>query len=147
VLPEVAEVVPPVFAYWRDFAGRFVTALCSQPADEQNANLPAPPEDLAALAAGAPVMPGAEYLTADVLMELWIELGAAFAAERADAKVGVQDFLKRLHPAWNVVGKVHFNLAENRRDEESPFAFLATYSHRLSAHGKAQHLPLGAGLA
>jgi non-specific serine/threonine protein kinase len=144
---EVAEVVPPVFAYWREFAGRFVTALCARPeTDEQEVELPAPPEDAAALAAGAPVMPGAEYLTADVLKALWTEIGAAFVAERALAKTSVQDFLKRLCPAWNVVGKVHFNLAENRRDEEAPFAFLATYTHRLSAHGKAQHLPLGQAL-
>jgi non-specific serine/threonine protein kinase len=51
-----------------------------------------------------------------------------------------------LDPAWNVVGRVHFNLAENRSDELAPFAFLATYTHRLSAHGKAQHLPLGQAL-
>ena len=42
---------------------------------------------------------------------------------------------------------MHFNLAENRRDPESPFAFLATYTSRLSAHGKAQHQPLSQALA
>jgi non-specific serine/threonine protein kinase len=41
---------------------------------------------------------------------------------------------------------VHFNLAENRRDDEAPFAFLATYTTRLSVHAKAQHLPLGQAL-
>ena len=43
-------------------------------------------------------------------------------------------------------GRVHFNLAENRKDEDAPFAFLATYTTRLSAHAKAQHLPLGQAL-
>ncbi len=37
---------------------------------------------------------------------------------------------------------MHFNLAENRRDPEHPFAFMATYTTRLSAQAKAQHLPL-----
>jgi non-specific serine/threonine protein kinase len=144
---EVEQVVPPVFAYWREFAGRFVTALCARPdADEPHVKLSPPPEDIKALAAAAPVMPGAEYLTADVLVSLWAEVGAAFLVELAEAKVTVQEFLKSLHPAWNVVGKVHFNLAENRKDEDAPFAFLATYTHRLSAHGKAQHLPLGQAL-
>jgi non-specific serine/threonine protein kinase len=41
---------------------------------------------------------------------------------------------------------VHFNLAENRKDEDAPFAFLATYTTRLSAAAKAQHLPLGKAL-
>jgi len=144
---EVEAVVPPVFAFWREFAGRFFTALCARSdADERQPKLPSPPEDIKALAAAAPVMPGAEYLTTEVLTSLWAEIGAAFLVELAEAKVPVQEFLKSLHPAWNVVGKVHFNLAENRKDEESPFAFLATYTHRLSAHGKAQHLPLGQAL-
>jgi len=41
---------------------------------------------------------------------------------------------------------VHFNLAENRKDPEAPFAFLATYTTRLSAHANAQHVPLGQAL-
>ena len=92
------------------------------------------------------MMPGAEYLTTAVMLSLWAETGKAFATEQAEAKTTVQDFLRRLNPAWNVVGKVHFNLAENRKDEQAPFAFLATYTARLSAHGKAQHLPLGQAL-
>jgi non-specific serine/threonine protein kinase len=42
---------------------------------------------------------------------------------------------------------VHFNLAENRQDPDYPFAFLATYTSRLSATGAAQHLPLAQALA
>jgi non-specific serine/threonine protein kinase len=64
----------------------------------------------------------------------------------SESKRGVQDFLKRRNAAWNLVGRVHFNLAENRKDEAAPFAFLATYTTRLSAHAKAQHLPLGQAL-
>ena len=44
------------------------------------------------------------------------------------------------------MGRVHFNVAENRKDSEAPFAFLATYTTRLSAQAKAQHLPLGQAL-
>ena len=41
---------------------------------------------------------------------------------------------------------MHFNLAENRKDPDAPFAFLATYTTRLAANAKAQHLPLGKAL-
>jgi non-specific serine/threonine protein kinase len=145
---EVGHILPSVFAYWREFGGRYVTALCMRPdVEERRAAIPPPPEeDLDALASAAPVMPGAEYLTPDALRALWTEIDGAFASERAESKSTVQDFLKSLNPAWNVVGRVHFNLAENRGDEVAPFAFLATYTHRLSAHGKAQHLPLGQAL-
>ena len=94
---------------------------------------------------------GAEYLTAAVLRNLWEELNAAFALELSESKYSVQDFLKRRNPAWNLVGRVHFNLAENRKDPDSPFAFLATYTTRLntnsSGQAKAQHLPLGQALS
>ncbi len=144
---EVGQVLPPALSYWRDLGSRFVTALCTRPETEgRKHTLPPPPDDLETLAAGAPLMPGAEYLTADLLCDLWTATGEAFAAERAESRLSSQDFLKRLNPAWNVVGRVHFNLAENRRDEQAPFAFLATYTHRLSGHGKAQHLPLGQAL-
>jgi non-specific serine/threonine protein kinase len=77
---------------------------------------------------------------------LWRELDAAFAQELAESKLAVQEFLKRRNPAWNLVGRVHFNIAENRKDADAPFAFLATYTTRLSAQAKAQHLPLGQAL-
>ena len=35
-----------------------------------------------------------------------------------------------------MVGRVHFNLAENRRNAASPCDFLATYTTRLSAQAK-----------
>ena len=69
-------------------------------------------------------------------------MDSAFDAELAQSKLTVQAFLKSRHPAWNLVGRVHFNLAENRKDEDAPFAFLATYTTRVSAEAKPQHLPL-----
>jgi non-specific serine/threonine protein kinase len=88
-------------------------------------------------------MTGDEYLTAAVLEALWTETATAFRAELAESKASVQAFLQRKSPAWHLVGRVHLNLAENRRDDEAPFAFLATYTTRLSKTAKAQHLPLG----
>ena len=148
---EVGSVLPPVFAYWRDFGARYVTSLCTRSQDGEAGAQLAPPEppaegELAALAAAAPSMPGAEYLTAELLRALWNELGLAFAAELSLSGGTAQELLRGLSPAWNVVGRVHFNLAENRRDEAAPFAFLATYTGRLSAHGKAQHQGLGEAL-
>jgi len=147
---EVGTVLPPVLGYWREFAARFVTAVCMLP-HEGDGGAPAhipplPHEDLETLAAAAPPMTGAEYLTSDVLQLLWEALDAAFRSELSESKTSVQDFLKRKSPAWNLVGRVHFNLAENRKDDDWPFAFLATYTTRLSAHAKDQHLPLGQAL-
>ena len=149
---EVGSSLPAELSYWREFAGRYVAAVCALPdIGEDNGwvkpALPPPAEEsLRDLTASAPPMAGAEYLTPAVLADLWRATDGAFDAERAEARQPVQAFLKSRHPAWNLVGRVHFNLAENRKDDETPFAFLATYTTRLSTAAKAQHLPLGKAL-
>jgi hypothetical protein len=105
-----------------------VTALCTHQEAEsgsRKASVAAPDDELDRLALAAPPMTGGEYLTAAVLRSLWQELDTAFAVELAESKCDVQEFLKRRNPAWNLVGRVHFNLAENRKDPDAPFAFFA----------------------
>jgi SNF2-related domain/SNF2 Helicase protein/Helicase conserved C-terminal domain len=147
---EVGTVLPPVLSYWRELGVRYVTSLCAlSDVGDGRTKPPVPiPADgeLDTMAAAVPPMSGAEYLTAAVLANLWRGMDAAFDAELVQARLSVQEFLKSRHPAWNLVGRVHFNLAENRKDEDAPFAFLATYTTRLSAAAKAQHLPLGKAL-
>ena len=55
-------------------------------------------------------------------------------------------FLAAHDSRWRHVGRVHLHLAENRKDAERPFAFLATYAPGLAAHGEVRHAPLGAAL-
>jgi non-specific serine/threonine protein kinase len=149
-IDEIGASLPPVLSYWREIGTHYATALCALPnIGESDTKSPVPrPADntLDRMAAAVPPMTGAEYLTTTVLADLWQSVDAAFDTELGEAKLSVQEFLKRRHPAWNLVGRVHFNLAENRKDEEAPFAFLATYTTRLSAAAKAQHLPLGKAL-
>jgi non-specific serine/threonine protein kinase len=146
---EVGTVLPADLGYWRDFAARFVTAFCAHPDDDApDVSIPAlPAAELDAFAAAAPPMTGVEYVTASVLQQLWTDIAAAFRSEIAASRVSVQAFLQRKNPAWHLVGRVHFNLAENRRDDEAPFAFLATYTTQLSTGTRAQHLPLGPALS
>ena len=150
---EVGQALPPLFVWWRDFAALYVGSLCLHASGieaEERGTLPSVPAPTAAellsLVLTAPIMAGAEYLTQDVLLALWDEMERAFAASLVGAKVGLQTFLTTLNQAWSLVGRVHFNLAENRRDPNQPFAFMATYTTRLSAQAKAQHVPLGQAL-
>jgi hypothetical protein len=111
------------------------------------ADIPPPHEaELSELVLTAPMMAGAEYLTQTVLRDLWVDIGRALSDALAGAGGDVQAVLKSLNPAWKLVGRVHFNLAENRRDAEAPFAFMATYTTELSAQGRARHVPLGQAL-
>src|SRR3981189_65495 len=94
------------------FAARYVGALCghdSGATTDARSSLtlqvaPPPPTDgeLAKLVLTAPLMPGAEYLTADVMLALWAELSATFAASLTASGTDLQVFLKSLNPAWNL---------------------------------------------
>ena len=144
---EVGTALPAVLAYWRDFAGCYATSVCALSDVAQADALEVQPPsagELATWVLGAPAMRGGEYLTTDVLLDLWSQIDAAFRSLAVG--VSVQAALAALNAAWNMVGRVHFHLAENKRDPDAPFAFMATYTTRLSAHAKAQHLPLGRAL-
>jgi len=143
---QVGVALPPGIAWWRDLAVRYLTALCTLPeAAEQHAGRVPEPDaaELQALAWSAPPMIGAEYLTVEVLQQQWHALDTALHAALQTSGLPLGAFLKARNPAWNLVGRVHLHLAENRKDPESPFAFLATYTTGLSAQGKGQHRPLG----
>jgi non-specific serine/threonine protein kinase len=137
--------LPQTWSWWRDFATRFLTELRITAGNET----PLPPVSLAleTLIICAPPMRGAEYLTPDTLSILWQGLGAALLDECATHGESIETYLKARNEAWNLVGRVHFFLAENRKDPDAPFAFIATYTTNLTAHGKAQHLPLSQALA
>ena len=147
---ELTSPLPPEFAWVRDFACRYLTALCHAPeipGESELPSLPAPAaEEFAATTLGAPPMRGLEYLSPDCLAQWWQELDSLVRREARASGLSARDYLHQLNPAWRTVGRVTFHLAENKRDPESPFAFLATYATRLSAQGKAQHLPLNRAL-
>ena len=146
---EPAAALHPTLSYWRDVGRAFVTRVCGalDPTDPKSLVLPDPdPAEISTFDQAAPPMPGAELITAAMLEELWSDIGQALAALAAGFKEGVQGYLKEQSPVWNVVGRVCFHLAENKRDPEYPFAFIATYVHKVSKQAKPQHLPLGQAL-
>jgi len=120
-----------------------VTALCTQ----QDSHAAPPAAELDRLVLAAPPMTGAEYLTAQVLGVLWKQLDAAFAIELAESKCGLQDFLKRRNLAWNLVGRVHFNLAEKPRRPGCAFRLSGNLHHPAGGQcERRKHLPLGKAL-
>jgi hypothetical protein len=138
--------VPPSPAYWRDFARGYLQRLCQTGGVDGGPVpvLPSERERLSEFVQEAPPMRGGEFLTSDLLAGLWQDFGALVTRE--SAATGLSGWLKSKNPLWHTVGRVTFHLAENKRDPDRPFAFLATYTHRLSDQGKPQHLPLARAL-
>jgi non-specific serine/threonine protein kinase len=139
----------PALSFWRDFACSYLAQLCRTPETAENRIDPiAPPfePDLATLLLSAPPMQGGEYLRIEVFQNLWIELDAWMRAEIAASESGLSGWLRKHAPIWHQVGRVCFHLAENKRDPDLPFAFLATYAPSLSKAGRVQYQPLGKAL-
>src|SRR6516165_6077501 len=149
-LDDVGRPLPPSLAYWRQLATHYMAAVCALPDIADSRVKPAVPHlpdaEFEAIAAAVPPMLGAEYVSGAVLGLLWQDIDSALEDALGHSGLPFGTFLKRRSPAWNLVGRVHFNLAENRKDEDAPFAFLATYTTRLSAAATAQHMPLGKAL-
>ncbi|PYM61764.1 MAG: ATP-dependent helicase [Candidatus Rokuibacteriota bacterium] len=146
---EVSTRLPPALAFFQDFARLFVTRLCGIGDIEERRvqlDVPAPPAELDRLASEAPPLAGGEYVDAARLRTWWAELEAFFREEVRRHRGSVESYLRARNPVWNLVGRVYLHLAENKHDREHPFAFLATYTTRLSGQGRPQHQPLGQAL-
>ena len=71
---------------------------------------------------------------------------SAWLAETLPRLPSPAGFMSEYAPLWQKVGRVYFHLAENKADEERPFAFLATYTTGLAPSGRPLHKPLGEAL-
>ncbi|MEW6489735.1 MAG: DEAD/DEAH box helicase [Thermodesulfobacteriota bacterium] len=141
--------LPPSLAYWRELAGRYLAALCRTPEGGDSRLSPVPPPtpgETAAFLLRAPPMEGGEYLGAELLEEAWGDLDRWVRREVAASGSPLSDWLQEHAPLWHQVGRVCLHLAENKRDPEYPFAFLATYAPRLSQAGRVQYQPLSRAL-
>lgn len=158
--------LPLDLVFWKDWVRRFLKSV-SQLDDEHFAELEklaksgrstatgkgrlktvSPPDDLAlaVIVAEAPPMRGLEFLTGEVLRGIGDELLTKFLERAHLTEGGCRGLLLSLNPEAQLLGRVTFHLAENKRNPDLPFAFLATYAHRLSAKAQIQHLPLGEAL-
>jgi non-specific serine/threonine protein kinase len=146
---EVGTPLPAPFRYFRELGHELVARACAHPDLEEireRIRLEPPLGLLRSMSLAVPPMEGAEYVTLEALTSLWREAETALGHELSSWRGSVAEWLREKNPAWAAVGRVCFHLAENKRNPDAPFAFLATYTTRLSAKGAPQHRPLGHAL-
>lgn len=130
--------------YWRSFARLFAEKLRKTPDLEilrQGAAMPLEEEEVSGFLDGAPPADGSEYIDREMLESTWNHLNQSFSRSIKPFKGTVAEFIHAYSPDVHLVGRVFFHLVENRSDD-SPFAFLATYSGEIGQKGKTKHLPL-----
>jgi len=134
----------PSLTFWRTFSSLFIQKLKLTPGLEElraNVVIPFADEEGARLLETAPLMPGGEYLATETLTALWGVLHETFYRKIESFAGSAADFFMEYSPDVHLAGRIYFHLVENK-DNESPFAFLATYSTRLNEAGESRHLPL-----
>ena len=139
------QLLQPSLAFWRRFAESYFQALCrfaSQDAKRWASPQAPSHDDLLERIESAPSMRGLEYLTTESLTHIWNELDVFTKDAVKSAKNDLAGYLHDLNDAWNLVGRVTFHLAENKKNEQLPFAFLATYTEGRSTSGSLRHIPL-----
>ncbi len=141
--------LPAPFGFWRNFGRRYFSAVCREYAQAHKVwRTPHSPDDesLNELLQSAPPMRGLEYASAESIRSLWRGLDEYTRQRVAAKQSGLAEYLRTLDPAWNLVGRVTFHLAENKKNPDAPFAFLATYTEGQSQTGSPQHIPLSEAL-
>lgn len=133
----------PAWRWLRDWARQYLARVCRT--KEVSPRLPEVAERQEIIAA-APPFPGSEHLSPELLERWWQAMSEQVEAKAAAHRGGLEGWLQEANPAWHLVGRVTFHLAENKTDPQRPFAFLATFTEKLNASGQAQHLPLARAL-
>lgn len=146
---ELDTPLPAAVSFWRELGRNYLSRFChaavpgvTGPPPAQ----PAPLEELRLWLERLPPIKGAEYLTVEALADIWTSLDEHTRAAAASHAGKLPEFLKSLNPVWHTVGRVVFHLAENRKNESYPFAFMATYAAGVSGHGRVKYQPLAEAL-
>jgi non-specific serine/threonine protein kinase len=143
-LEDPATELPPSLHFFQRLAARFIRQLSLTPDLEElrgAVQVPLAEAEVAEFLEALPPMDGSEYLDGAALAALWAVLHDSFARLLSGFSGPVADFLHSFRPDLHLAGRIYFHLVENKSGE-APFAFLATYSTRLSETGQSKHLPL-----
>lgn len=105
---------------------------------------PLPGNELVGLLESMPPLASGEVSA--TLLGKWLEgLPGALADLSQRESCTPMEWLCRLGEGWQQLGLLCFHLAENagEQSDSAPFAFLATFVHKVGQDGKARHMPLG----
>ncbi len=140
--PEIA--LPSSLDFWRRFSALFVHRLRLTPDLEElrhQVEISPPKPELVKLLETLPAMVGGGHIDVKLFLRFWAGLNSSFATTIKQFPGSVAEFIHHYSPNVHLLGRIYFHLVENK-DDDAPFAFLATYSTRMGSQGQSKHLPL-----
>ena len=137
----------PSLSFLRELSSKFYAALTDLPELEllrEKATVRLNEDETDALLRSVPFGPGTENIGKDWIENNIQKLNAVFADEIKNYKGTVQLYLTEKSQSLRVPERVFFHLVESK-EEERPFAFVATYA-TCDKSGLVKHLPLSYAL-
>ncbi len=132
-------------AFWRDLSANWLHQARTTPDIEKKRatlDIKLTDDEADAFRQRMPAMVGIDYAVPAFIQNIWRSIHAVFAGDLRDFKGSVDDYFQKISPRPHHIDRIHFHLVENRKDEERPFAFMATYTTHVDEHGRTRHLPL-----
>ena len=120
---------------------RCLTSLPELALSRERTEVLADRDTVAGLEAAVPFVIGAEYLGGKWICNAFSSLHTIFQREIAAYTGTVAMYLAEQSQQLRVPERIFFHLVENSKEEEFPFAFLATYATK-DKEGKINHMPL-----
>jgi len=142
-----ATKLPKSYEYWRTFTVRWLKERSLLDGEAANTQPVAALTDQQAQSFidAAPLMDGSEYLSQELLQDKWQHLDQWMLGQIQSHNTTFADLMHDRAPTWHIGGTLYFHLAENKADEDLPFAFVATWQPQ-QADGSKKHLPLAKAL-
>lgn len=144
-LMKSTEAMSESLTYLIRIAHTFIRKLAQNPNIEshrEKARAELEQSDIDYLLNNAPFMRGLQHVDQGWLEQAWEELHRSFARRLQGNEGSVAGLLMASESPVHLAGRVYFHLVENKKEEEYPFSFLATYAAESVAKGKSRHLPL-----
>ncbi|HEY5525587.1 MAG TPA: DEAD/DEAH box helicase [Clostridium sp.] len=146
------EWMSPTISFIYLLSNKFIMKLSRQSDIEftrEEAELNLSKEEIEEIKQRVPFAIGMEFIDDEWISYIWAKLTEVYIEEISNYPRSVEAFLMERNTNINVVGRVFFHLVENK-NEDYPFAFLATYStedknikkDKTSILHKAKHMPL-----
>ena len=142
----------PTISFIYFLSNQFILKLSRQSDIEftrEEADLNLSEEEFEEIKQRVPFAIGMEFIDDEWIYFIWEKITEVYRKEISSYQGTVEAFLMERNTNINVVGRVFFHLVENK-EEDYPFAFLATYStddkkinkDKTSSIHKAKHMPL-----
>jgi superfamily II DNA or RNA helicase len=144
-LSEESIPLSPSLEFWRGFSRTWIHQARTAPEVEEKRdalNVELGDAEATAFRQRVPAMVGIDFVDDAFFQKTWRAIQATYVTEIRGFNGSIEEYLQKIAPRPCHIDRIHFHLVENRKDEQRPFAFLATYTTRVDEQGRTRHLPL-----